>query len=78
MAERVYRGRRILHERGGEEAKGAGTRGRQARCKSKCVWAVGNHKRASFGSLTARKRERKAEREGERERYSFGLFIVSQ
>lgn len=67
VAERVYRGRRILHERGGvvgrrgSEARQAGTLQKQMclGCRQPQTSLT------SFASLTARKRE--AEREWERE-----------
>lgn len=84
VAERVYRGRRILHERGGvvgrrgSEARQAGTLQKQMclGCRQPQTSLT------SFASLTARKRGR--ERESGRERgreaesHSFSLFIVSQ
>lgn len=83
VAERVYRGRRILHERAGvvgrrgSEARQAGTLQKQMclGCRQPQTSLT------SFASLTARKRgseERESERGRGAESHSFSLFIVSQ
>lgn len=84
VAERVYRGRRILHERvGGVWRRGTEARQSGTLQKQMCLGCrQPQTSLTSFASLTARKRGREREKGRERgraaERHSFSLFIVSQ